>query len=93
MYTALANSLVSYVTASSLAYGLVMSNHSGSFRLVLKDDHLPYGQLIRAYGNDPVAYRYFGSTSGGNIRLSPTSIHKSLYGSRRTSGGSEHQYN
>ncbi|KAK4029962.1 hypothetical protein OUZ56_022918 [Daphnia magna] len=46
-----------------LPYGLVMSNHSGSFRLVLKDDHLPYGQLMRAYGNDPVAYRYNGQKS------------------------------
>ncbi|KAH1019071.1 hypothetical protein HUJ05_006735, partial [Dendroctonus ponderosae] len=50
-------------------YG-VTTDHAGSVRLVLKDgkvvaayDYLPYGQLMRSYGNDPQAhimYRYTG---------------------------------
>ncbi|EFX59878.1 hypothetical protein DAPPUDRAFT_346670, partial [Daphnia pulex] len=52
------------------AFHSVWTDHSGSIRLVLKDgqvvaayDYLPYGQLMRSYGNDPAAgifYRYTG---------------------------------
>ena len=52
------------------AFHSVWTDHSGSIRLVLKDgqvvaayDYLPYGQLMRSYGNDPASeifYRYTG---------------------------------
>ncbi|XP_059612603.1 uncharacterized protein LOC132259075 [Phlebotomus argentipes] len=48
----------------------VTTDHSGSVRLVIKDgrvvaayDYLPYGGLMRSYGNDPqahISYRYTG---------------------------------
>lgn len=48
----------------------VMTDHSGSIRLVIRDnevvaayDYLPYGDLMRSYGNDPqsqIMYRYTG---------------------------------
>ncbi|BBB14767.1 Rhs family protein [Candidatus Rickettsiella viridis] len=52
------------------AYYSVITDHEGSIRLIVKDgrveaayDYLPYGQLMRSYGNNPdahITYRYTG---------------------------------
>jgi RHS repeat-associated protein len=61
------------------AFHSVWTDHSGSIRLVLRDgqvvaayDYLPYGQLMRSYGNDPAAeifYRYTGQEWDGETGL------------------------
>lgn len=52
------------------AYYSVITDHEGSIRLIVKNgqveaayDYLPYGQLMRTYGNNPdahITYRYTG---------------------------------